>query len=844
MAMETNESLSVTSSGPKDKDVVSPNTLRGVGPSGPEAEHRTANRVPISEMPSNPMDHDRFIPEAFQFVGKRGVRRIDGYKKASGEAVYTRDITLSGMLYAKFMTSPYPNARIISLDTSRAESLPGVRAVLRYDDPEIAGKKAISVFGTEEDILPGYTYFQGQQVGVVVAAETEEIADQALKLIKTHWEKRPFFLDGQEALKPGAPLTRPEWLPESNEKPPFQPSPILQVGDIEKGFGEADQIIEFKARRRYHGCPDAEMLSGISKWEGDCVELWLHHQHPFEHKWVMKEWFGLPMSKVKVNCPYNGAMFGGWNFVSWGMMPQYMSAILAKRTRKPVKWIFNRRDDFTFGAMDVMNCTFRVGVKLDGTITAVKIKSYFENMSYEPAEHLLENTRIPHIYSETILAQVNKGPVMALRCEQLPPSFCFTHIFSHAAAALDMDPIEVALKNDGVEGRDMDYLAAFKEEHGFPARDSLRECIEKGKAAIDWEKNWHPPGARRLPNGKMHGLGFTWDHEWDDGRGAGAAGLLVQQDGSVNIIAFRADVGVNAETTYCQIVAEELGVPIEQVHFRHQDDVYLPLMTPDGSCNLTTNGYVMKKVAKLARQKLLERATTAVDVIERVDPPAFPGFNPEDLDIKDGIIFVKADPSIRKKVSEVTKDVSGSLIAQREYASIQNTTREPVYVWAYHRQGRFGTETGRHRLCRQAHFMEIEVDTETGEIDIKRVVNVNDVGKVMSPEGAEGQQYGGTYMALGRGRSEEFIWDEPTGVLLNGNLLDYKIATMLDCGPIDPILVETGLGYGPYGSVGIGEDIATVVPALLGPAVYNALGVWVDDFPITPDKVLKALGKG
>ncbi|MBI5602717.1 MAG: xanthine dehydrogenase family protein molybdopterin-binding subunit, partial [Deltaproteobacteria bacterium] len=179
-----------------------------------------------------------------------------------------------------------------------------------------------------------------------------------------------------------------------------------------------------------------------------------------------------------------------------------------------------------------------------------------------------------------------------------------------------------------------------------------------------------------------------------------------------------------------------------------------------------------------------------------------------------------------------------------EYASIQNTTREPVYVWAYHRQGRFGTEAGRHRLCRQAHFMEIEVDTETGEIDIKRVVNANDVGKVMSPEGAEGQQYGGTYMALGRGRSEEFIWDESTGVLLNGNLLDYKIATMLDCGPIDPILVETGLGYGPYGSVGIGEDIATVVPALLGPAVYNALGVWVDDFPITPDKVLKALGKG
>ena len=139
--------------------------------------------------------------------------------------------------------------------------------------------------------------------------------------------------------------------------------------------------------------------------------------------------------------------------------------------------------------------------------------------------------------------------------------------------------------------------------------------------------------------------------------------------------------------------------------------------------------------------------------------------------------------------------------------------------------------------------MEVEVDTETGEVLVTRVVNVNDVGKAINPRSCEGQQYGGTYMAVGRARSEEVVHDPPTGVMLNGNLLDYKIATMLDAGPIDTILVETGMGYGPYGVVGIGEDVATVVPALLGPAVYNATGVWVDDYPITPDKVLKALGK-
>ena len=139
--------------------------------------------------------------------------------------------------------------------------------------------------------------------------------------------------------------------------------------------------------------------------------------------------------------------------------------------------------------------------------------------------------------------------------------------------------------------------------------------------------------------------------------------------------------------------------------------------------------------------------------------------------------------------------------------------------------------------------MEVEVDTETGEIEVTKVVNANDVGKAISPETVEGQQYGGTYMGVGRALTEEMVWDPQTGVLLNRNLLDYKYATILDCAFADTIIVETGLGHGPYGSVGVGEDIATMIPALLGPAVYNAIGIWIDDFPITPQKVLKALGK-
>ena len=294
------------------------------------------------------------------------------------------------------------------------------------------------------------------------------------------------MLDADRALKGGAPLSRPEWLPEGNALPLFfQPSPVFDFGDVNKGFEEADRIIEFTARRRYHGCADAEMLNGITKWEDDCAELWLHHQHPYEHKWNMMKWFGTPMSKVKINSPYNGAMFGGWNWIGYSMIPQYISALLARRINRPVKWVFNRRDDFCFGSMDVMTTNFRVGVKGDGTITAVRMKTFFENLSFESALHLLENTRIPNIHSETVVAQVNKGPVMAFRCEQLPCSFCLTLLFSHVSAELSMDPTEVALKNDGVEGKDLEYLAAFKRKRGFPVRDSLRECIEKERGQWD-----------------------------------------------------------------------------------------------------------------------------------------------------------------------------------------------------------------------------------------------------------------------------------------------------------------------------------------------------------------------
>jgi xanthine dehydrogenase molybdenum-binding subunit len=781
----------------------------------------------------------------FRSIGQRGVRRHDGYEKASGKALYTRDIQIPGMLFARVMRSPYPHARILTMDTRRAEALPGVRGVLRYDDPLIQGRTLNgSVLGTREMlgterldgwgskpvnvILAEEAYFEGQAVGAVVVADTEDIAIEGLSRIAVEWEQLPFVLDQEEALEPDAPILRPG--KENNRL--TRPGRPLVHGDVEKGFEEADTIIEFRARRDAHLWAGAEMPSAVVRWSGENLELWLHVQHPYLAKRFLGEQLDIPMNRISIHSPYQGCSFGERcnpsDFSANGM--NVLAVLSAKMTGSPVKLLFDRAEKFYGESGDMMASAFKVGAKADGTITAVHASSIFAvNMATSGIDHFVENTRISNLRFENVTADVSKAPAWWCRCEQLPNTFCLTLVFDHVAAALGLDPTLVALKNDGCDGKDMCYLADYKEKNGFPQVDSLAKCLEVGKKASQWDEKWHLPGAKKLPNGKMHGIAFTWTHEWDDVRGAGSAAVQVEADGTVSIVSNHADIGVNPWTAYKQIVADELGVRYEDVNVKAFDtDQGYALMTPDGSCNLITNGYIVRKAARKAKKILLDLAAEQFEI-----------FDIDLLEVKGGKIYEKSNRENVKTVREVAR------LAMAGYNAVSIATGPPIMGWAWHNQGNFGQaiETGRPRLCRQAHFMEVEVDPETGQVDVTRVVNVNDVGKAVSPETVEGQMYGGTYMGVGRGTMEEMIWDPPTGVLLNRDLLNYKYATMLDVGPVDTRIVESGMGHGPYGTVGIGEDVATVIPALVGPAVYNAIGKWIDDFPIAPDRVLKALGR-
>ncbi|MDM7995317.1 MAG: xanthine dehydrogenase family protein molybdopterin-binding subunit [Acidobacteriota bacterium] len=805
----------------------------------------------ITELFDN-LRSDKYPLKSYDAIGRRGVRRLDGYEKASGRALYTIDVNLPGMIYAKFLTSPFPNAKIKRMDTAKAEAYPGVRAVLRYDDP---GVQDLANLGGHVPnlvtVLPQYAYFQGEEVGAMVAGDTESIVEEALKRIEVEWEERPFVLDVETAVHKESPLANPEMYADGNlyNEGFFD---LEQHGDVDQGFADADEILEFKIKRLANTWMGPERPCGVVRWNGEYPEVWLKQQHPLVSKRAIASWFGgIPMNRIQLHCLYQGASFGGWTHCSWMMGPYYCAAVIAKRVGRPVKWLFDRREDFYGGEMDEGTYYFKVGAKRDGTITAVKGRALVANQWFPvfgAFHHLEENTRIPHIHARLEAVQVNKGPNVPTRCEQNSNSLTLTLICSQVANALGLDPIEVALKNDGAEGHDMEWLNARKAELGFPVRDSLRECIEKGKAAIGWDKKWHLAGTKRLPNGKMHGIAFTWTHEWEDSSGSGEIAIrLERQDGTANILGMRCDIGVNAETAYCQIAADELGMKVEDVFYRPHMDPGFFTMTPDSSTNLSVNGFAVRNAARLLKKQILEVATKPRGVTARGSfPAAFPGRKPEDLDIKDSVIFVKQDPSVRMTIAELVGPAGGEgpLCSTPEMGrgAERSSFTEPLFAYGYQvQQGAYASQ--RLRFCRQAHFMEVEVDTETGEVEVTRVVNVNDVGKVISWEGCEGQQYGGSYMAVGRGRSEEVVHDPVTGVMLNGNLLDYKIATIQDIGAVDTRLVETGMGYGPYGALGIAEDIATVVPALMAPAVHNAIGVWVESFPVTPEQVLRALGK-
>jgi len=793
------------------------------------------------------------VPENYK-ESQSEISRQDAYEKVSGKAVYTRDIQLPGMLYAKILTSPYAHAKITGIDTSRAEALPGVRDILRYSDPDISedrGTGAWYEISGQYNILtlPGTGDFFRHPMGVVVVADSEEICDRALRLVEIEWEELPFILDMEESIKPDAARTMPEvkFLNDKAREPNTVIADREEIGDVERGFAEADSVIEYKIHREVNSTGGVEPAVCVAQWRGDFLDLWVHHQD-------IPQWFvvnrfdepdrqGPPLadwSKITVTMPYQGSMFGGLSWLAYSACFTRLAVILARRADgRPVKLQYDESNHYALGD-DSGTFACKVGVKSDGTITACHW--HVVGPRNAVVEKTYESTKIPNILGTYEWGLTNKGHLICIRHGA---HACVPHnvMFDRVAAELDMDPVEVALRNDGCRGHDWEWITRYQKENGFPRRWSLREIVDKGRTAIDWDRKRHKPGGRELPNGKMHGMGFVHVNEWTWQAPAPASSFacLMLRNGIVAIVGVRSDIGSDSESGARHIVASEMGLKFEDtvMQERRSDNSSFYMWQPGGSFSTAFINTQLVLAARELKKKILEYAVkptppyNSSHFFKTEGPPAFPGRRPEELDIRDSYVFEKADPSNRKPVRQVA-DIfwdADPAIAHPVAGTVSDLTMDGK------------PDPNLYVMGRQAHFVEVEVDTETGFVDFRNIVCVNDIGHLFNPRGAAAQQYGGIFMGLGRSGTEEHVWCPRTGVALNFDMINYHIGTMNDYPPPSCLINESHLGYAAFGAYGIGENIGASMSGITVSAIYNATGKWVLDYPTTPDRVLKALGK-
>ncbi len=782
------------------------------------------------------------------YIGRRGLRPKEAPDKVTGRAVYTNDIYLPGMLYVKAFLSPHGHARIKSMDSRPAEALPGVWAVIRYDDPDIDFSDPYKPmlgwtwFWWRDSILPDTADFYGVRMGALVIADSEEICDQALKLIGEGiiWEQLPVVLDPEGAARPEAPLMHPELNSKSNV---WKDVVILNRGDVEKGFAASDHVIEFSEYKKEDDVwAGVEPGCMIARWTGDDLEFWYHGQFvswdvPFMMAPAFKGDKTRP-SKLKVHTPYNGGTFGG-NTMGLACQLARYAAIAARKTLRPVKVV----DDYAFSwegtSFEVGTAHYKVGFNKDGTIVAIRIDVH-QKSGIPIVEKFKDSLKTPNIYVHETHAYWTRPHESCWKDGAVNCTFV-NLIVNKVAAYLDLDPIKVQLLNDGAEGRDMAWLDEHvKKPYGLPVRDSLKEVIEAGKKAFDWDSKWHPPGARRLPNGKMHGVGFYAVNSWTTGaRKGGIPGIFVAIDGTATLYYRRPDCGQSAPTTYCQIVADEIGLRYEDVKIEFIDFFSFDAAFPAGSLGTSMNVFGLVVNARRMKKLLLEYALKfpteerrARGKVIPATPSPFLGKRVEDLDIREGIIFEKANPANAIPVSRVTAAHVGASFTEGGPFFVGEALPELPQV------------DEKFLMARQCCFVEVEVDTETGQVDVTRLVHPYDVGQSLNPDVNDQQLYGGAYQGLGISGVEALYYDPRTGVRLNDNLIGYPILTILDVGPIESPLIETHLGWSAYGLFGCSEaGKAVTAAALLVPAVYNAIGKWIEETPVTPERVLKALGK-
>ncbi|WP_089610257.1 xanthine dehydrogenase family protein molybdopterin-binding subunit [Dehalobacterium formicoaceticum] len=769
--------------------------------------------------------------QTFNIVGKN-IRRNDALEKVTGTATFSSDLNLPGMLHGKVLRSPHPHAKILSIDTSEAEKYPGVKAVATWENtPRVLFNTSASMTFTVPHLTPvldQYIFDQvvryvGDEVAAV-AAVSEEAAAEALKLIKVEYELLPAVFDPLDAIREDAPI-----IHESKTGKNISGEIVnIQLGDTEAGFAECDLVLEETFKLPVQKQVQLETQAAVARvgTNGE-ITVYSTTQTPHPSKMILAGIFGIPQSKVRVlNPPYVGGGFGVRIGLSAKAEP--IAVALAQLSGHPVKVVYSREEDFI--ASDTRHggyVTIKLGAKKDGTFHAIQLQSRLNGGAYcsfggEVPGVLgamgLSVYRIPHQSYQGYTVYTNRTPAGAMRGFGNPQAmFAIESMVDMMAEKLGMDLLELHRKNIMQVGDTWCLPYAC-------SSTGLMECMEKAAQSIGWERRGklNQPGDTKR-RGIGMGVGTHVSNSWPFCVDYDNALITIQQDGSVLLSSGVPDIGTGTTTTLPQLAAEVLGISMEQIYMTFADTLTTPFdIGSHASRTLYAAGTAVIAAAQDAKQQILEYAA------DLLDTPA------ERLDIKEGMVHIQGQPFGICYGSDACK------MGNAKFTSI---TLKDLAYYAHLRNKQFigvGRIIPANAPPWHAHFVEVEVDTETGVIQIIKVAAAHDVGRAINPKIVEGQIEGGVVMGLGYALGEEILVDDK-GKPQHTGIHKYFLPTAMDIPEIDAMYVESIDPTGPFGAKGVGEcGLVPTAPAV-ATAVFDAIGIRFTEIPMTPERVYKKI---
>ena len=774
----------------------------------------------------------------WKYLGQ-SIPPLENIEFVTGQARYVADDAVPGMIHGVILHSPYAHANIKSIDISKAESMPGVRAILTHENSPNTRYR-------EMRVLDNKVRFWGDEV-LAVAADTEEIAEEAIRQINIDYELLPVVIDPEEALEPNAPLLYPN-PSELGVSPPMvgnmlrgEPT-VCNYGDIDKGFSESDFILD----GRFHPFPQPVAPLGrfgaIAWWEGKQLKLIESTQVPNTTQdrliTYLESPLGLTYNNTRVISKHMGTGMGEFNTYRY----YTIAALLAKMSNRPVKLIEDRRYAFWMAKRRSDSVFYmRVGATNNGELKAMDARGYWnkgaDNASgpqhtatrvitaYIPyhrgKEHLWKCSNKRQEFFGVLTNQPGNGAYRNYSCSET--YWTSATLVNRVAEKLNLNPLEFWLSNLDVEREYKEYPLPAGAINPVRSVKAIQRCAE----VFGWSQRWQPTKSKT--GIKRRGVGMCAVVGWSSSypKGYHLVTVLFEAGGLIKLQFSEGDAGMQHKDTFPMVVAECMDMPVENITSYSGDTILPPNSGCTGSKTALGNSYAIYLACEDLKRQMFDKMAGYFNV------------KPEDLAVGDGKVYVKNSPDKSRTYAQVFS-TTGRLIGNGNAPTMKGETDD---VWGGPRTIIYGegNEDVNPFSCQMA---EIEVDTESGHVDVLKVTSVFDVGQCINTRSVQSQLESGVMLSVGFGISEDVIYDRETGVCLNGDFLGYKLLTLADHFEVDAVPYEDEPNpCHPFGVRGCGEPCCIGVAPAINNALYNAIGANCNDCPITPDKVLALLGK-